>query len=316
MSAIVRALIRRSVVWLVPLSMLTQGVAVAAGPAPAQQPPSRVPQQTRLQAQAPATMPDLVGLTPRAAAEHAAVRRSRLQLVVEEVPGANSPEGVVFKQSVAPGTIIRPGTRVTIWIATGGVVVPPVVRLMLDAARDRLVRAGFRPEVVRLRSTAAVSGAVVRQEPEAGTRRPRGSTVRITVVAPDQTPPDVPDDANSNIEVPRLIGLVDREAAARLERVGLKGQRRLVQMAGATPGVVVEQLPLPGTRVRRGSTVLVTVADAPVNQEDTRPTPDPRLPCRIWLGGRSRPRWKTRASSSFGCRSFETTIDSRGAGLA
>lgn len=72
------------------------------------------------------------------------------------------------------------------------------------------------------------------------------------------TPPTVP-----KVRVPEVRKQNEQTALAVLKRVGLNGSVKFVTVAGAAPGVVVDQDPLPDTVVDEGSTVTLTVAQAP-----------------------------------------------------
>ena len=96
-------------------------------------------------------------------------------------------------------------------------------------------------------------GTVLATRPGLGVVRRPGDTVTLVV---SRGPAD--------IQVPALKGLTRDQAAARLEAVGLLvGYVRYGDVAGARPGVVLEQRPAPGVRLPRRSRVDLTLARIP-----------------------------------------------------
>jgi serine/threonine-protein kinase len=113
---------------------------------------------------------------------------------------SDAPEGEVVGQDPAGGTSADKGSRVTITVSRGPreVDVPDVVGLDQGAARSALRGAGLGVKVVE-RESPESEGTVLSQSPSGGTSVPEGTTVTITVAAPESddggTPPDeeVPD---------------------------------------------------------------------------------------------------------------------------
>jgi beta-lactam-binding protein with PASTA domain len=116
-------------------------------------------------------VPDLSGL-PRAAAARALDARD-LQLAVD--PGGDD-AGRVRSQRPAPGSVVDPGTVVTVTLlAPGGrVVVPDVVGLDRAQAQASIDAAGLI-----MRADADGDGRVRTQTPAAGTLVPAGSVVGV-----------------------------------------------------------------------------------------------------------------------------------------
>jgi serine/threonine-protein kinase len=127
----------------------------------------------------PVPVPEVVGL----AQDHAVSEITAARLAAE-VRSANSdtvPVGRVISQDPADGDL-RPGQTVTIVVSDGPqlISVPQVVGLSADDAERALTNAGF--EVSRHVLLAGFAGTVVRTDPEAGSPRPRGSLVTITLL--------------------------------------------------------------------------------------------------------------------------------------
>jgi len=131
----------------------------------------------------PATVavPSLVGLT----SSEARRRLSDLGLRYTQRPLTSPrPKGTVIRQSPGAGAELREGGRVTLTVSTGPATleVPDVVGLDELSARDELMAAGFRVEVVE-EPTAdpAEDGVVLGQDPRGSADRPQGSVVTLTV---------------------------------------------------------------------------------------------------------------------------------------
>ena len=92
-------------------------------------------------------------------------------------------------------------------------------------------------------SDKAAAGMVIDQSPSQGTAA-RDSVIALTV----SKGPDL-------VTVPRLTGLAQGQAETLLASLGLKAKIRSIP----GPGIVREQDPAPGSRVRRGSTVTLYV---------------------------------------------------------
>jgi PASTA domain len=138
--------------------------------------------------------------------------------------------------------------------------VPDLVGLSSAQAVARLKRDGFRAKARRERSFAP-DGTVFEQQPLAGQRLRAGRTVLLTVSFFKPRTPPPPPPAPPVSALPRLIGLDYWEAAARVELRGLIANSYPVR-ARQRADNVVSQVPAPGTRVRKGSRILITVSIA------------------------------------------------------
>jgi eukaryotic-like serine/threonine-protein kinase len=135
---------------------------------------------------APVRVPDLTGESLEAA--EATLSNAELALgVVTKQVSANQSPGTVLSQSPASGSSARAGEKVNLTIAKAPkeVSVPNVKGQPQAAAEAVLVKAGFKASrQSRATSEAAQVGAVLEQNPAAGTRGRKGSTVTIVVGAP------------------------------------------------------------------------------------------------------------------------------------
>jgi hypothetical protein len=127
------------------------------------------------------------------------------------------------------------------------VIVPSVGGQPFESAQALLMSRGFRVTRMNVPSNETV-GIVVGQDPRAGTSRPRGSVVAISVSA---GPP---------VLVPDVTQRKEAEAVDKLKGSGFTP--RVQQEATANPsedGVVLDQDPAGGAQAARGSTVTITV---------------------------------------------------------
>jgi serine/threonine-protein kinase len=111
------------------------------------------------------------------------------KVTVQQEQSASVPAGVVSRQQPDPGTQIKVGDPVTIWVSTGDQVsMPDVIGQPEKQALAALGQAGLKTKVVRVRPDALPglpkvdNGAVAQTDPKAGIDVPRGSTVTVVVV--------------------------------------------------------------------------------------------------------------------------------------
>jgi eukaryotic-like serine/threonine-protein kinase len=173
-----------------------------------------------------------------------------------------SRRGRVVDQQPAPGTELEPGRTVVIVVARppNTVDVPRVVGLEVTEAFERVQAAGLRGRAVEVFARQP-EGRVIRQRPVAGDEARRGSTVVLTVSKGPQL-----------VAVPALVGQTEQEARAALQRVGLRAN--VVRVPSAEPpGSVVDQNPLSGARIPRGSRVRLNVSIGSPSSGSTQTVP-------------------------------------------
>jgi serine/threonine-protein kinase len=129
--------------------------------------------------------------------------------------------------------------------------VPWVLGLEVAGAREILLDAGFVVEALRRADDEARKGTVFGQQPEAGTRAPEGSTVRIVVSV-----------GRGVTTAPDVVGRSQAEAVEALEAAGLQARVERVPSERAL-GTVVAQVPRAGTELERGSAVRLEVSGGP-----------------------------------------------------
>jgi beta-lactam-binding protein with PASTA domain len=191
-------------------------------------------------------MPDLVGRTIEAANSDATVRRIKLRISSRDDPSVSGAQGVIVRQSIPAGSRIEPGSDVTVWLPAG-VVVPELLGLGVEAARQRVAAAGLRSQVrdvVRERG----AGQIVEQSPNAGTVVPRGSAVDLAVAVLEM------------VTVPDLRRRDRAEAERLLSASRLEGAFANDQESELPPGLVSAQDPSPGSTVAISTPVTVRLA--------------------------------------------------------
>jgi serine/threonine-protein kinase len=125
----------------------------------------------------PVAVPDVVGLPVQEA--EAAVADAKLRSEVVEEFDQTVPAGVVVSQDPSSGTAGKRSV-VTLVVSKGPPVVevPDVVGRNVAEAQQMLTAAGFVPNVQQL---PGGPGTVLNQNPGAGDKQPKGSTVTLYV---------------------------------------------------------------------------------------------------------------------------------------
>ena len=139
-------------------------------------------------------VPDVVGQSEDEARDTLRDAGLRVGEVTERESTDKEP-GTVLEQDPADGGKVDRDSAVDLVVASAppDVAVPNVVDMPEDEARQQLEDAGFE---VRVRDQPATSpdqeGVVLDQAPDAGTERPEGSTIRISVGRLEETPTPSP----------------------------------------------------------------------------------------------------------------------------
>jgi eukaryotic-like serine/threonine-protein kinase len=102
---------------------------------------------------------------------------------------STQPAGTVVNQNPAGGTMVEPGSKITIYVS-GAASVPNVVGLSEQSAETSLQSAGFKVSVQTVAGPANTApGGVWQQNPNASTTAPQGATVTILVQPAASAPP-------------------------------------------------------------------------------------------------------------------------------
>jgi serine/threonine-protein kinase len=176
-----------------------------------------------------------------AAAAQAQLDRLGLRYRVERQPSRSVPEGRVVATSPAAGSAVA-DQEVRLVVSSGPprVDVPAVDGVGFAQARRRLAARGLAAERLNVFADGVARGLVVGTDPPAGSSLEQGSTVKVQVSA-----------GSDEVVVPDLRGTDLADAVARLRALDLVPRQLLFG------GHVLDQSPGPGSRVRRGSTVVL-----------------------------------------------------------
>lgn len=169
-------------------------------------------------------------------------------------------KGVVIIQSPGAGSNVSPGASVSYGVSLGkpasAVTVPSVVGKTESAATSAIKSAGLVASVTKASDPKVASGIVVSQMPPANSKTAPGGVVGIVV----STGP-APSSAPSGIKVPSIVGKSQADAEAALEAVGLVPLPVNQPSSSVTQGNVIEQIPVGGSVVPAGSTVIFSVSE-------------------------------------------------------
>lgn len=176
--------------------------------------------------------------------------------VMGETFSEEMPPGFVISQSPGEGLIVRRGRTVEVLVSLGQetVMVPDVVGFRAPQARILLERAGLVPGPGKEEVSEVVArGGVIRTDPPAKVRVPRGTEV-VVYVSLGRTTLDMPLLEGRNLAEARRIIAAMELRVARVDSVSSHDVR---------PGIVLDQKPPPGSRVVGGQDVELTVSARP-----------------------------------------------------
>jgi len=142
---------------------------------------------------------------------------------------------------------------IAVSVAGCGTAVPDVRSLSAEQATTALTTAGFKVGAIAYDEKATgVAGAVVTQQPAAGTRAKAGSAVALTIAGP------------APVTTPSIIGLEKTAAEAALGSIGLSlGAVTESYDSTAAAGTIAKQDPAAGATAPKGSAVDVEISKGP-----------------------------------------------------
>jgi beta-lactam-binding protein with PASTA domain len=224
-------------------------------------------------------VPNVVGkLAPAATAE---LRGQGLAVETTSLV-SSKPRGTVLSQSPAAGTRVAKDSTVVIRISRGLLSVPDVVGQTRVTALAAVRAAGLVPQAFNVPS-AQPKGTVLAQRPQAGTRVPDGSKVRLNISSgqtaagapPPPAPPPPPPPSSTKpptVTVPDVTGRPQAAAQRQLNSAGLKAN--VVYVPSDEPeGTIVSQSPDAGTTRKRGTRINLNASLGP-NPGAQRVVPD------------------------------------------
>jgi eukaryotic-like serine/threonine-protein kinase len=214
-------------------------------------------------------VPDVRGIPINEAQRTLADRGFSVQLL-DPVFSDQHAAGLVAEQTPPPGEVVNKD-EVPIQLAVSKgidtVRVPDVTGDSESTARAKLDEAGFTVgNINRVPSSDVSVGRVISQSPSGEALAPRGSAVNLTISSGPETMP-----------VPDVVGFTETEACNRLASDTFRCQVFREPQSSkciAETGRVCRQDPEAGTRLARGSTVAIYIAEPPAEETPT-PTPTP-----------------------------------------
>jgi serine/threonine-protein kinase len=222
-------------------------------------------------------VPDVVGLPIATAVKR--LKAAGLDSS-QRVVFASAPPGRVTAERPPAGTAVKKGSKVALMVSKGPqrVAVPSVVGRRRDEAIARLRSAGLHAVVFSVPSKSP-PGFVVAQSPQAGSKAPKGSRVRLNVAktapgATGTTATTTPSTTTTaaTAKVPPVVGLSQTAAQKRLHAAGFRV--RTTYAASSKPaGTVTAQHPTAGSTLRRGAVVRMNVSTG-ANPQPAKAVPD------------------------------------------
>ena len=174
----------------------------------------------------------------------------------DEVASEEVAEGEIIGQNPEPGTRVAAGSSVSITTSSGPslVEVPNLAGQSISRARGALAHVGLSLGSQEKASNNEVpDGSVIKQNPAAGTKTKRYSSVSVTVSSGPE-----------RISVPDLAGQALPRAKEALTKAGLKlGGRDEAPSSTVYMSRVIKQDPAAGTKVKQGSYVSITTSSGP-----------------------------------------------------
>jgi eukaryotic-like serine/threonine-protein kinase len=198
-----------------------------------------------------AVIPTVKG-EPKKVAVHE-INRAGFKADTFEEPSSTVAKGDVTRTDPPENTALPIGSRVHVYVSTGPeqVTVPGVVGKDKDAARGALEDAGLKVTVEKQESPQP-KNQVIAQNPVAGIQVNKGSRVTITISK-----------GEPKVDVPGVTSLSRNEARSQLESAGFKVKVKEKETVDPTQdGIVIDQSPVAGSSLPKGSTVTITVGKA------------------------------------------------------
>ncbi|MDH7576494.1 MAG: protein kinase [Bacillota bacterium] len=189
------------------------------------------------------------------------IKAMGLRCQVHKIYDSHVPAGIVTRQSPLPGTPVKKGRIVELWVSKGPRLVwlPDVRGYPLREAKTLLANAGFQVKVEEAYNEEVPAEAVVRQVPAGDREVSEGHEVRLVV---SKGPPP------GNLVMPSLLGLNVEQARVVLDGLGLVlGEIREETSVDYPEGIIFSQSISQGTPVRSGEVVNVTRSKGPGPQQ-------------------------------------------------
>ncbi|HUN78101.1 MAG TPA: Stk1 family PASTA domain-containing Ser/Thr kinase [Solirubrobacteraceae bacterium] len=215
-----------------------------------------------------ATVPDVKGLAAAQAVQR--LRGAGFKPTRQSEASSTVASGKVVATEPAGNTDVQAGSPVTVLVSSGPapIEVPEVTGQREAEAKASLRAAGLAPGTVERREAKGGEevGEVLSQSPSAGESAPAGTHVNLVVAA-----------APKEVEVPRVVGKSEAQAAGELGQAGFKPRSKTREVTKSEEaGIVLQQSPAGGHKAKPGATVTITVGElAAQTTPNTTTTPPP-----------------------------------------
>jgi len=210
-------------------------------------------------------VPSFVG-RPLPVAQQLAESSGLTLTVRERVYNTTVPAEAVISQDQPPGKGVKRGRVISIVVSLGPemVPVPDVQRRSLIEARLLIEQRRLTVGELREQFDEEVRGGfVIAQDPQPGARVERGRPINLVVSKGPQ-----------RVEMPPLVGRALTDARRILQELGITlSEVRTSVTTELGPGIVIEQSPRPGARIRPTDRVTVVVSMRPGEGGTPPPTP-------------------------------------------
>ena len=193
------------------------------------------------------TIPNLAGLTPIAATNLIGKLPLTIQPLAEEF-SSSVPKGYVIDSNPSAGEKVKRNSLIVIRVSKGieQVALASYVGKSSDQALNELQDAGFTVTSTYEYSETRLAGEVISQKPAGGATADKGSKVSLVISKGTQF-----------AYIPNLFSIEEAKAVAALKDLDLKvvvkkiGKKTVKKVTNVSPKV--------GSKVKRGSTVTITV---------------------------------------------------------
>ena len=211
-------------------------------------------------------VPDLSGMTQKEA-EAALVDRG-LVLGNTTLQPSEEKKNTVISQNPPADTQVDDGTTVDLTISSGPekVQVPTLIGLSRDAAIAEIQGAGLVVGEQKDQDSDSPADTVISSDPNEGTLVKVGTVVNLVI-------------STGEVNIPNVVGLTQASATSTLEAHGFDVQAVFQQTTSSDPGIVLSQTPAGDSTAPKGTTITITVSEAPPSSSPTpttsSPTPTP-----------------------------------------
>jgi len=175
---------------------------------------------------------------------------------------SSKPEDIIIDQDPRAGTKkVKENSQITLVVNSSGasVTIPNVKGKTEDVAKSTLKDAGFLFEILYAEDSETARGVVIGTDPEPGKEVTAGSTVKIFV---SKGP------AEKNVVIPNVVGKSLNDAITELTNKNLKVSEEITkEKSDKEKDIVIRTSPLPGTEVKEGSSVKLTVSSGEALQK-------------------------------------------------